>query len=385
MAKVIFHIDLNAFFANAEILLNPSLKGKPIAVAGNTRRSVISTCSYEARKYGVKSAMSVQEAQKICKDLIIVNANYNFYKELSNKFINIIKKYSIKLEQASIDECYVDVTDKIMTYNKPLDMAIELQKEILNEVKVPCSIGIAPNKFLAKMASDLKKPMGITVIRLKEIQTKLWPLDIKEMRGVGSKTVMLLRQLNINTIGDLANYKNKEELKSIFGKYFETIIDKANGKDDSEIVLEYDTKSISNSTTFLEDIVDYTEIKGILLSLSRTVSRRLKKENKIGYIVSVVIKYFDFNQVVRSRKLDIPIYSENDIMEHVMELFDENWDEVPIRLLGVGISKLIDSELYYPQLNLFDEIDNNTDDLINNLNKNYNLNLKRASNLLKKR
>lgn len=385
MAKVIFHIDLNAFFANAEILLNPSLKGKPIAVAGNTRRSVISTCSYEARKYGVKSAMSVQEAQKICKDLIIVNANYNFYKELSNKFINIIKKYSIKLEQASIDECYVDVTEKIMTYNKPLDMAIELQKEILNEVKVPCSIGIAPNKFLAKMASDLKKPMGITVIRLKEIQTKLWPLDIKEMRGVGSKTVLLLRKLNINTIGDLANYKNKEELKNIFGKYFETIIDKANGKDDSEIVLEYDTKSISNSTTFLEDIVDYTEIKGILLSLSRTVSRRLKKENKIGYIVNLVIKYFDFNQVVRSRKLEIPIYSENDIMEHIMELFDENWDEIPIRLLGVGISKLIDSDLYYPQLNLFDEIDNKTDDLINSLNKNYNLNLKRASNLLKKR
>lgn len=385
MAKVIFHIDLNAFFANAEILLNPSLKGKPIAVAGNTRRSVISTCSYEARKYGVKSAMSVQEAQKICKNLIIVNANYNFYKELSNKFINIIKKYSIKLEQASIDECYVDVTEKIMTYNKPLDMAIELQKEILNEVKVPCSIGIAPNKFLAKMASDLKKPMGITVIRLKEIQTKLWPLDIKEMRGVGSKTVLLLRKLNINTIGDLANYKNKEELKNIFGKYFETIIDKANGKDDSEIVLEYDTKSISNSTTFLEDIVDYTEIKGILLSLSRTVSRRLKKENKIGYIVNLVIKYFDFNQVVRSRKLEIPIYSENDIMEHVMELFDENWDEIPIRLLGVGISKLIDSDLYYPQLNLFDEIDNKTDDLINSLNKNYNLNLKRASNLLKKR
>ena len=385
MAKVIFHIDLNAFFANAEILLNPSLKGKPIAVAGNTRRSVISTCSYEARKYGVKSAMSVQEAQKICKDLIIVNANYNFYKELSNKFINIIKKYSIKLEQASIDECYVDVTDKIMTYNKPLDMAIELQKEILNEVKVPCSIGIAPNKFLAKMASDLKKPMGITVIRLKEIQTKLWPLDIKEMRGVGSKTVSLLRKLNINTIGDLANYENKDELKIIFGKYFESIIDKANGKDDSEIIVEYDAKSISNSTTFLEDIVDYTEIKGILLSLSRTVSRRLKNENKIGYIVNLVIKYFDFNQIVRSRKLDVPIYSENDIMEHIMELFDENWEEIPIRLLGVGISKLIDSELYYPQLNLFDENDDKTDELINSLNKSYNLNLKRASNLLKNR
>lgn len=385
MGKVIFHIDLNAFFANAEILLNPGLKGKPIAVAGNTRRSVISTCSYEARKYGVKSAMSVQEAQRICKDLIIVNANYNFYRELSNKFINIIKKYSTKLEQASIDECYVDVTEKIMSYKKPLDMAIELQKEILNEVKVPCSIGIAPNKFLAKMASDLKKPMGITVIRLKEIQTKLWPLDIKEMRGVGSKTVSLLRKLNINTIGDLANYENKDELKIIFGKYFESIIDKANGKDDSEIIVEYDAKSISNSTTFLEDIVDYTEIKGILLSLSRTVSRRLKNENKIGYIVNLVIKYFDFNQIVRSRKLDVPIYSENDIMEHIMELFDENWEEIPIRLLGVGISKLIDSELYYPQLNLFDENDDKTDELINSLNKSYNLNLKRASNLLKNR
>lgn len=386
MARVIFHIDLNAFFANAEVILNPDLKGKAIAVSGNTRRSVVATCSYEARKYGVKSAMSIQEATRLCKDLIVVKGHYAFYQELSHRFINIVKRYSSVIEQASIDECYVDVTEMIMTYPKPLDMAIKLQQEILNEVKVPCSIGIAPNKFLAKMASDLKKPMGISVIRLQEVKSKLWPLNIKEMRGVGIKTVPLLNDLNINTIGDLANYPHKEKLKSIFGKNLDNILLKASGRDDSEIITDYDPKSISTSTTFLEDIVDYTEIKGVFLSLSRTVARRLKAENKIGYTISIHIKYYDFNQVVRSKKLAAPICSESDIMEHAMELFDDNFEDMPIRLLGVAVSKLIDHDEYMPQLNLFELKEDKTDIIIAELNELLSdPGLKKASALLKKR
>ena len=142
MARVILHIDLNAFFANAELILDPSLKGKPIAVSGSTRRSVISTCSYEARAYGIHSAMPTQEALKLCKDLIIVNGHYEFYEELSKKFFKIIEKYSPIIEKASIDECYVDVSEKIMTYKRPLDMAWQLQQEVLNELKIPCSIGV---------------------------------------------------------------------------------------------------------------------------------------------------------------------------------------------------------------------------------------------------
>ncbi|HCY05945.1 MAG TPA: DNA polymerase IV [Erysipelotrichaceae bacterium] len=387
MARVIFHIDLNAFYANAEIILNPSLKGKPIAVSGTTRRSVISTCSYEARAYGIHSAMPTQEALKLCKDLIIVSGHYEFYEDLSNKFIKIVNKYSNLVEKASIDECYVDVTDIIMTYKRPLDFAWQLQQEIYNEINIPCSIGVAPNKFLAKMASDMKKPMGITVLRLQEVPSKLWPLNIEKMRGVGKKTVPLLKELGINTIGDLANFKEKHLLIPIFKNNLEKILLRAHGKDDSEIKIDHEVKSISQSVTLLEDIVDYDEIKGVFMSLSRSLERRLKDEGKIGYVLYITIKLFDFNQIVRSKKLDSPIYNKNDIFEHTMQLFDLNWNDEPIRLLGIGLSKLIDAKEHMPQLNLFEtNVYDETEEVLNSLNKMIvNGNLKRASDILKKK
>ena len=387
MARVIFHIDLNAFYANAEIILNPSLKGKPIAVSGTTRRSVISTCSYEARAYGIHSAMPTQEALKLCKDLIIVSGHYEFYEDLSNKFIKIVNKYSNLVEKASIDECYVDVTDIIMTYKRPLDFAWQLQQEIYNEINIPCSIGVAPNKFLAKMASDMKKPMGITVLRLQEVPSKLWPLNIEKMRGVGKKTVPLLKELGINTIGDLANFKEKHLLIPIFKNNLEKILLRAHGKDDSEIIIDHEVKSISQSVTLLEDIVDYDEIKGVFMSLSRSLERRLKDEGKIGYVLYITIKLFDFNQIVRSKKLDSPIYNKNDIFEHTMQLFDLNWNDEPIRLLGIGLSKLIDAKEHMPQLNLFEtNVYDETEEVLNSLNKMLvNGNLKRASDILKKK
>ena len=387
MARVIFHIDLNAFYANAEIILNPSLKGKPIAVSGTTRRSVISTCSYEARAYGIHSAMPTQEALKLCKDLIIVSGHYEFYEDLSNKFIKIVNKYSNLVEKASIDECYVDVTDIIMTYKRPLEFAWQLQQEIYNEINIPCSIGVAPNKFLAKMASDMKKPMGITVLRLQEVPTKLWPLNIEKMRGVGKKTVPLLKELGINTIGDLANFKEKHLLIPIFKNNLEKILLRAHGKDDSEIIIDHEVKSISQSVTLLEDIVDYDEIKGVFMSLSRSLERRLKDEGKIGYVLYITIKLFDFNQIVRSKKLDSPIYNKNDIFEHTMQLFDLNWNDEPIRLLGIGLSKLIDAKEHMPQLNLFEtNVYDETEEVLNSLNKMLvNGNLKRASDILKKK
>ncbi len=387
MARVIFHIDLNAFYANAELILDPSLKGKPIAVSGLTRRSVISTCSYEARAYGIHSAMPTQEALKLCKDLIIVNGHFEFYDELSNKFINIIKKYSKLIEKASIDECYVDVSEIIMTYKKPLDLAWQLQQEIYNELKIPCSIGVAPNKFLAKMASELKKPMGITVLRLQEVPVKLWPLSIDKMRGVGNKTIPMLKDIGINTIGDLANFNDKNKLLPIFKNNLDKILLRAHGRDDSEIITDYEVKSISQSTTLLEDISDYDEIKGVFLSLSRSLSRRLKEESKIGYVIYITIKLYDFNQIVRSKKLEKPIYYHNDIFENTMDLFDLNWDEQPIRLLGIGLSRLIDAREYMPQLNLFEtNVFDETEQVLNNLNNILiNGNLKRASDILKKK
>lgn len=358
MGRVIFHIDLNAFFANAEILLNPSLANKPLVVAGSTRRSVVSTASYEARAFGVHSAMSVQEAKKKCKDLIIVNGHYEYYEELSHKFISYIKKFTNEVEQVSIDECYADMSLAIRKFEHPLDLAWMIQKELLSKYGLKCSIGVAPNKFLAKMASDMKKPLGITVLRLSEVQQKLWPLDIKEMRGIGKKTLPSVKALGINTIGDLANYDDINQLRMIFGKNTQQIIDRAHGKDNEEIISNYNVKSVGQSTTLLEDISDYQEIKGVINYLARSLAKRAHEEHLVSKLVSITIKYYDFRTIVRSKRVDNYIFKQNDIFEIAMDIFDMVYEEeVPIRLLGITLQDVKNIDTLNKQISLFEQND----------------------------
>lgn len=356
MSRVYFHIDLNAFFANAEILLDPSLKGKPIAVSGTTRRSVVSTASYEARKYGVHSAMPISEAKQLCKDLIVVEPHYHWYEELSTLFIQIISSYTTEIEQASIDECYADMTEAIQRFPKPLDLAWQIQQRLLKEIKIPCSIGVGPNMFLAKMASDMKKPLGITVIRYREVQEKLWPLPIKDLRGVGEKTSPILEEMGILTIGDLANYPSIEELRPIFGKNTEFMVARAKeGFDDRTITKDWDAKSMGVSETFLEDITDYEEIRGCIRSLSRTLSKRLKEAKKVGFSIAIRIRSYDFTNIDRSKRLEYPIWSAQDLYVHAIDLFEEYWDNEAIRLIGISLSDFRNEEEYVEQISLFDE------------------------------
>lgn len=372
MAYVYFHVDLNAFFANAECLLNPELKDKPIAVAGLTRRSVVSTASYEARAFGVHSAMPIAEAMRLCPDLEIVEPHFTYYHELSEQFIDIVKDYATDIEQASIDECYADVTKTIMAYQRPLDLAWILQQRVLKEVGIPCSIGVAPNMLLAKMASDMKKPMGITVLRIRDVKEKMWPLPIDEMRGVGKKTAPVLKELGIQTIGDLANYSNINDLKPIFGKNTEEIVAKAHGIDHRTIVSERDEKSIGVSETMLEDITDYDEIKGLFRSLSRKLSRRLREANKAAKHISIRICYYDFRNADRSKKLSAPIFKSDDLFVQAMSLFDEHWDGDPLRLVGITTSDFASDEDTIKQINLFDETKEKkalTQDLLSDLNQ----------------
>lgn len=388
MGKVIYHIDLNSFFASAEVLLDPSLQGKPIAVSGHSRRSVISTASYEARKFGVNSAMPIAMALKLCPDLIVVNGHRHFYEELSNKFINTIKKYTSIVEQASIDECYADMTEVVKLFDKPMDLAWQIQTELLNDCGLRCSIGVAPNKFLAKMASDMKKPMGITVLRIQEVPTKLWPLSVDEMRGVGKKTAPILHELGIHTIGDLANFKEPERLRMIFGRNTDLVLQRANGLDDSEIICDWDIKTMSQSTTFLNDLTDFDEIKPVFLELSQKLSRRLGYENKTGNLVSITIKYFDFTSSNRSKKLPDYIHSAEDIFQNALDLFEENVEDIPIRLIGVGLSNLKQQSEIQVQINLFEQPKETspTEKLIKELNQSLSLpSIKTASSLLKKK
>lgn len=387
MSRVYFHIDLNAFFASCEELLDPSLKGKPLVVGGKSRRSVISTANYEARKYGIHSAMPMQQAVKLCKDLVIVNGHYAFYSDMSHQFMQIIHSYTDLVEKASIDECYADMTDVICRYPKPLDVAFEIQRRVLEETGLRCSIGIGPNMFLAKMASDMKKPMGITVLRIRDVPEKMWPLPIKEMQGIGKRTVPLMEDLNIHTIKDLATYQDLNALKPVLGKNIENMIKRANGYDDRTLMTEYDSKSMGISETLLEDVTDYDELRGLIRTLCRRLSKRLKEAHKAGYHVSMRICYYDFRNANKSKKLSAPIWTSDDLFVQAMILFDSSYEEEEaVRLIGVSVSDFASEEFLAKQVSLFDAPEEeSTTEILHDLNHQLGTQaFVRASSLLEK-
>ena len=205
MSKIILHIDLNAFFATAECIRDPSLIGKPVIVGGLTSRGVVSTCSYEARAYGVHSAMPIFKAKELCPDGIYLQGDYRYYEMLSRSFFSYIYNFSPIIEEASIDECFVDMTKPLSHVSDPIPYLENLRDGLFKELGLKCSIGIGPTKFLAKMASDMKKPMGITIIRKKDIPNMLYPLKIGDFFGIGKKSVPRLNLIGIYTIGDLAS------------------------------------------------------------------------------------------------------------------------------------------------------------------------------------
>lgn len=370
MSRVYFHIDLNAFFASCEELLDPSLRGKPLVVGGKSRRSVISTANYEARKYGIHSAMPMQQAEKLCKDLVIVNGHYAFYSDMSHQFMQIIHSYTDLVEKASIDECYADMTDVICRYPKPLDVAFEIQRRVLEETGLRCSIGIGPNMFLAKMASDMKKPMGITVLRIRDVPEKMWPLPIREMQGIGKRTVPLMEDLNIHTIKDLATYQDLNALKPVLGKNIESMIKRANGYDDRTLMTDYDSKSMGISETLLEDVTDYDELRGLIRTLCRRLSKRLKEAHKAGYHVSLRICYYDFRNANKSKKLSAPIWTSDDLFVQAMILFDSSYEEEEaVRLIGVSVSDFAGEDFLAKQVSLFDAPEEeSTSEILHDLN-----------------
>lgn len=387
MSRVYFHIDLNAFFTSCEELLDPSLKGKPLVVGGKSRRSVISTANYEARKYGIHSAMPMQQAEKLCKDLVIVNGHYAFYSDMSHQFMQIIHSYTDLVEKASIDECYADMTDVICRYPKPLDVAFEIQRRVLEETGLRCSIGIGPNMFLAKMASDMKKPMGITVLRIRDVPEKMWPLPIKEMQGIGKRTVPLMEDLNIHTIKDLATYQNLNALKPVLGKNIESMIKRANGYDDRTLMTDYDSKSMGISETLLEDVTDYDELRGLIRTLCRRLSKRLKEAHKAGYHVSMRICYYDFRNANKSKKLSAPIWTSDDLFVQAMILFDSSYEEEEaVRLIGVSVSDFAGEDFLAKQVSLFDAPEEeSTSEILHDLNHQLGTQaFVRASSLLEK-
>ena len=389
--QIIFHIDLNAFFASAEMSIHPELRGKPVVISHNSRRSIVTTASYEARLYGIHSAMPLFQAKEKCADLVIVEPHFDLYRSLSHDFFEIISLFSKKLEVASIDECYVDMTDYIQEHQlHPIYLAQQIQKKVYDELTLQCSIGIAPNKFLAKMASDMKKPMGITLITNKNIKEKIWPLPISEMFGIGKKTQPKLIELGINTIGDLAKYENYVKIKPIFGKNALLFYQKANGKDFSKInYKKNDLKSVGHSTTFENDTNDEEFIKQVFKKLSKDVSLRAKKYNLISNSISITLKYTRFQSKTKQTIIDTYTNDSDIIYATALLLFESIYNREMLRLVGVSLNNVVKIEDYTQQISLFDPIQqivkkkNKTDQILEQLNSSFDQNeFVKASSLI---
>ena len=346
---------MNSFYASVEQAYNPELKGKAIAIAGNPkeRRGIIVTSSYEARAKGIYTTMNVGEARRKCPDLIILPPDFPKYRTSSKAMFAILRSYTELVEPVSIDEGYVDIT-QLSSERHPVEIAQEIQQRIKNELDLPCSIGIAPNKFLAKTASDMKKPMGITILRKRDIPIKIWPLPVIEMHGVGESTAKKLATLNINLISDLAK-ADEHVLRNSLGKNGVRLRARANGDDSREVNPDaiYDTKSVGNSTTLPYDATDLEEIEKTFEKLAFKVAERLEAKKLSGSTISIQIRDADWQNHSRSKTFQNPIYHKEVIYDEALKLFHKSWNGNPIRLLGITVSNVIDRKQTVEQLSIF--------------------------------
>ncbi|SHS81163.1 DNA polymerase IV [Mycobacteroides abscessus subsp. abscessus] len=370
--RVILHVDMNSFYASVEMAYDQNLKGKPLAIAGNVeeRRGIIITCSYEARKVGVRTTMPLWEARKLCPNLIVMKPNFERYRAASVAIFDLLRQFSDLVEPVSIDEGYVDITE-CYEFGSPLEIAKTIQERMLEQFDLPCSIGIAPNKFLAKTASDMKKPLGITVLRKRDIKHVLWPLNVGEMHGVGQKTAEKLNHMAIQTIGDLAK-GNDIQLKSLLGINGIRLKERANGIDHREVDPNSvsDFKSVGNSTTLPKDVTNVKELNTVLEQLAEKVSVRLKAKQVLATGLSVTIRYKDRKTFTRSKKLDNPVEKQDEIAQLAKKIFHSNWNGNAIRLLGITGTDLISVNEAVKQLDLFSyERDAKKEPLLNAVSK----------------
>ncbi len=354
-AKIILHVDMNAFFCSVACLLNPALRGKVFAIGReNSYRGVISSASYEARALGIHSAMSLKEAYTLVPDLIVVSIEYSYYTYYHHQFIHILQQYSSLVEVASIDEAFIDITELSKTRH-PLVIAKEIQVRILKDVGLSCSIGIAPTLFLAKMASDLKKPLGITVLRKRDVQTILYPLSVSDIFGIGKKTYPILINNNIKKISDFMNLENRNKILDLIGttsyhNTYESILGNSTNIVDPNRRSE--SESISTSQTFDRIIQSQIEVLYELRKMTLELMNKLRKRKYYTKTITIILRNVDFKTITRSKSIN---YTDDfdEIYDTIVDLVEEHYKDEPLRLLGVGLSNLKEYHTLPKEYNLF--------------------------------
>jgi DNA polymerase-4 len=332
----ILHLDLDAFYATVEMLLNPALRGKPLIVAmgAMNTRGVVATCSYEARKLGVHSAMNLREAKRLCPQAIVVPVRHKIYAQHSQRVMELVREISPRVEQVSIDEAYIEIESE----RDGVQVAREIQRRIHDELQLSCTISVATNKLVSKIACNTVKPRGFIVIPNGEEQKFLAPLPVGKIPGAGQVTRAKLKaKWNVETIGDLARV-DADELRAQFGKHGAYLADAARGVDDSPIVTERAMKSISQETTFDRDLRAHQVLEKYLDEMSARVARELQAEELMARTIVLKLRYEDFTTITRQVTLRVPMADETTILLHARALLQQHWNSRrAVRLLGVGV------------------------------------------------
>ena len=341
MSPIIMCIDMDAFFASVEQKVNPKLRGKPIAVIGSGGRTVITTRSYEARAYGVKTGMNIYEAKKLCPDLILVVGDNEKYAHTCNELSVIYSKYTPDIEIYSIDEAFLDITTTQHLFGGPEAIGFSIKKEVKDQFGINCTVGIAPNILMAKLASDIAKPDGLQWIKSEDTETVLKDLPVKDLWGIGSATAEKLEQLGIRTCAELGKAPTSL-LRNKFGIIGETLKHMGQGRCDRLLIVkEEDPKSIGHSLTLPKDISDMEAIKAELLKLSSMVCSRARKNGFVGKKVTLTVRYSDFETFTKQATLQVHSNCTHEVYHSASDILDSIRLGDKVRLIGVSLSQLM--------------------------------------------
>jgi DNA polymerase-4 len=339
--RAIVHLDMDAFFAAVEVLENPDLAGKPVVVGGRPEeRGVVAAASYPARAFGLRSAMPMARALRLCPQAVVLPPRHDVYRTYSRRVMAILRETSPLVEQMSVDEAYLDLTDQVGEWEEAVAVARRLQARVWDEIGLSCSLGVATNKLVAKVASDHDKPGGLTVVRPGEEATFLSPLPVRVLLGVGPVTAQKLAEIGVATVGGLARV-GEEELGARFGKHGAEMALQARGIDERPVVAEHERKSVSQETTFARDLRDGDALRKWLWRLSQGVARHLKRARLAAGTVAIKLRYADFTTLTRQMKLSVPTDDEREIYRAALVLLKRAWErDRAVRLLGVAARNL---------------------------------------------